>query len=300
MERTRIAFIVNKTAGRNRTASLWTQLEPRLRSRQGDFSVFFTSHKGSGSRLAQHAQGLGFNRIIVVGGDGTLHEAVNGIHPGSCQIGIIPTGTGNDFCRSLGIPLDPYSSGDYIFDNNLRLVDLGRVNGHMFINVAGVGFDAQVAEKVNTSPMLKALSGTAAYLLGVLVTLVKFRNIPLTVTVDGTDISGRVFLAAIGNARYYGGGMEIVPQAVIDDGLFHLCIARDVNTGDALMTLPKIFTGRHVEHPKVTCVYGENVTITAPKPTVVHADGEIVSVTPATFEILPASLAVVCPPPETA
>ena len=290
------AFIVNKTAGRNRTGRLWQQLEPRLRTQQPDFSVFLTPRKGAGTEIASRAQEQGYSRIIVVGGDGTLHETINGIHTGKAEIGIIPTGTGNDFCRSAGIPQDPFAAPDYIFSDSLRTFDLGKVNGHLFVNVAGVGFDAAVAYKVNTSPILRHFSGAVAYLLAIPASLLQFRNVPVTILVDDKVIEGKVFLAAVGNARYYGGGMEIVPHALPDDGLFHLCIARDINLLDALVTLPKMFSGKHIEHPKVSCVSGRSIALTAHQPLMVHADGEIVSSTPAKFEIFPGQLRVVCPP----
>lgn len=292
------AFIVNNTAGRNKTRRLWPRLEKYLRKQQ-DFSVLFTPRKGAGGETASRAQKQGFNRLVVVGGDGTLHEVVNGVHLNGLELGIIPTGTGNDFCRSLGIPPDPFAAVDYIFSGDPRKVDIGTVNGHLFVNVAGVGFDAEVAHRVNSSQLLQHFSGTAPYLLGVLAELVQFRNTPMEIHVDGTALNGDMFLAAVGNARYYGGGMKIVPQAEMDDGLFHLCFARNVNLWDALTTLPKMFSGGHVEHPKVTCLPGKEIIISSPRDLPVHADGEIVSKTPACFRILPAALTVVCPPGET-
>jgi len=291
------AFIVNNTAGRNQTCRLWPRLEKCLREQQ-DFSVFFTPRKGTGGETACRAQKQGFNRLVVVGGDGTLHEVVNGVHLNGVELGIIPTGTGNDFCRSLGIPPDPFAAADYIFSGDLRKVDIGTINGHLFVNVAGVGFDAEVAHRVNSSRLLHRFSGTGAYLLGVLAELLQYRNTPMEISVDGTALNGEIFLAAVGNARYYGGGMKIVPQAEMDDGLFHLCIARNVNLWDALTTLPKMFSGRHLEHPKVTCIPGREITISSPRDLPVHADGEIVSKSPARFRILPAVLTVVCPPGE--
>lgn len=289
------AFIVNNTAGRNRTFKIWPQLEPKLREKEPDFAVFFTPFKGAGTEVAGKLQNEGFQRMIVVGGDGTLHEVINGINPKQVTIGIIPTGTGNDFCRSMGIPLDPFAAVDYIFSNQIQAIDLGCVNGRRFINIAGIGFDAEVAKEVNENRVLQYLSGTAAYLIAVFIKLFRYKNVPATVSIDSKKIESNLFLAAVGNANYYGGGMKIVPQAVINDGLFHLCIGQDINFFDAVVILPKIFSGRHTEHPKVSFMSGRSVTLTSEKPLAVHADGEIVSVTPASFNILPSCLRILCP-----
>lgn len=293
-DKMKTAFIVNTTAGRKRTLRIWPKLEKQLRQ-IADFSVFYTSRQGAGTEVAREAQMQGFDRIVVVGGDGTLHEVINGIDPVRCVVGIIPTGTGNDFCRSMNIPRDPFAAADYIFSDNLRTIDLGCVNGHRFINIAGIGFDADVANKVNRSPALHCLSGTAAYLAGVFTTLPSYKNTPVNITVDGDTIDSSVFLVAVGNSRYYGGGINMVPQAVIDDGIFHLCFGQDIGFLDALTVLPKVFTGRHAGHPKVRCLSGKHISITSPSAMNVHADGEIVSVTPADFRIIPSCLRIIYP-----
>ena len=294
MKTAKTAFIVNTTAGRNRTSRIWPQLERQLRN-IAEFSVFHTIRQGAGTEVAMEAQKQGFDRIIVVGGDGTLHEVVNGIDPAKCVIGIIPTGTGNDFCRSMDIPKDPFAAVDYIFSDNIRTIDLGCVNGRRFLNIAGIGFDAEAANMVNTSPVLRYLSGTVAYLAAVFTLLPTYTNIPISITVDQETVSSCVFLVAVGNSNYYGGGMKIVPQAVIDDGLFHLCLGKDISLSDALGILPKIFSGKHIKHPKVYCMSGKHITLTSSTPMNVHADGEIVSVTPADFTIIPSCLRVVYP-----
>jgi len=288
------AFIVNTTAGRNRTLRVWPKLERQLRS-IADFSVFYTSQQGAGTAVAREVQGQGFDRIVVVGGDGTLHEVINGVDPLRCVIGIIPTGTGNDFCRSVDIPLDPFATADYIFSDNLRTIDLGCVNGHRFINIAGIGFDADVADKVNKSTALRCLSGTAAYLAGVFTTLPTYKNTHVNITVDKNTFEGSVFLVAVGNSRYYGGGIKMVPHAVIDDGLFHICLGQNIGFLEALKILPKVFSGRHINHPKVRCLSGKHISIKTPSAMNVHADGEIVSVTPADFKIIPSCLRIVYP-----
>lgn len=293
----RAAFIVNNTAGRNNTSQLWSRLEPALRKINPNFSVFFTSRRGGGTEAAMTAQAQGFHRLIVVGGDGTLHEVVNGIDPAKTVVGIIPTGTGNDFCRAMGIPVDPFASISYIFSDNLCAVDLGCVNGHRFLNIAGVGFDAEAAKRVNESRILHWISGSAAYLASVFMTLFSYRNTCAHIHIDGETVSGAVFLAAVGNGRYYGGGIKMVPQAIMDDGLFHVTLGLDIKLLDALALLPKVFSGKHTDHHKVTCLTGRQVTISSSVPMTVHADGEMVSVTPAYFQIIPSCLRVVCPQP---
>ncbi|MDI3541046.1 MAG: hypothetical protein PWP66_584 [Thermosediminibacterales bacterium] len=212
-----------------------------------DCESYFTKAPGHASSLAKALEIKGFQKIIVMGGDGTLHEVVNGLDTENIVLSIIPAGTGNDFCRLLGIPLNPQIAAKTLFEGEVTCLDIGRVNDRFFVNVAGVGFDAQVAEEVNNN--VKWLTGTAAYLFALFKLLISYRNIPLKIILDKNVVLDiKSFLLAVGNAQYYGGRMRIVPSAVIDDGFFHVCVAGDVNRLEVLTTLPKIFSGKHLEY----------------------------------------------------
>jgi len=218
-------FLVNPVAGRGRTIRVWKQLEGFFERTGLRYKAAFTRAPWHAAELAVNALERGFERLVVVGGDGTLHETVNGTGPGPGHghLGIIPTGTGSDFPRTLGIPLTPLEAARVLLSGRVREVDLGKVNDRYFVNVAGVGFDAEVAAAVNRE--FKFLRGAPAYLAAVLKVLATYRNAPVTLDLDGQRHQGKILLAAVGNARYYGSGLRIVPEAQVDDGLFHLCVA---------------------------------------------------------------------------
>lgn len=287
------AFIINPAAGRGKTQRTWLSIK-RLLPPGMMYEEYYTHGPGHASQLAKKLEQNGIECIVVVAGDGTLHEVVNGLVTGKTILGLIPTGTGNDFCRSLGIPIKPETAVRILWDGRIKRLDLGCVNDKFFINVAGVGFDAHVAREVNVN--FKWLSGTAAYLAAVFKLLFTYQNLPLKVLLDDNiNLNIRSFLLAVGNARYYGGGMCIVPSAVLDDGYFHICVAGDVDRLSILSNLPKIFKGKHIEHPLVTEYKAKKVNLSSDIPVVIHADGEIVGYLPATLTLLPGRLKFLVP-----
>lgn len=288
------AIIINPQAGRGKCKKIWPAIKKIIMSQGIDCESYFTKSPGHASSLAKTLEIKGFQKIIVMGGDGTLHEVVNGLDTENVVLGIIPAGTGNDFCRSLGIPLNPQTAAKALFEAKEVRLDIGRVNDRFFVNVAGVGFDAQVAEEVNNN--VKWLTGTAAYLFALFKLLISYRNIPLKIILDKNVVLDiKSFLLAVGNAQYYGGGMRIVPSAVIDDGFFHVCVAGNVNRLEVLTTLPKIFSGKHTEHSQVKEYKVKEIEIFSDYKAAVHADGEIVGYLPAKFTMLPGKLRFLLP-----
>ena len=233
----------------------------------------------------------GATRVISVGGDGTVHEIVNSIYGKGVELGVVPLGTGNDFARTIGTPLDPEQAARVALTGRTSAIDLGQVDGEIFMNVAGVGYDAEVAAEANRMGML--INGQITYITSLLKMLVKYRCADVTIDIDGRAMSGRILLVAVGNGKYYGGGMKITPGAVIDDGVFEIVVAGDLTRLETLMTLPKVYTGRHIEHPKASTHTGRRVRIESRERLSVHADGEIVATTPVEFRILENALQVV-------
>ncbi|MFO7173303.1 MAG: diacylglycerol kinase family lipid kinase [Bacillota bacterium] len=292
----RLFFVVNPTAGHGRTLQVWRRLEPHL-AQWGEYDVGFTTAPRHGEALAREAARAGFDRVVAMGGDGTLNEVVNGLIGERAALGIIPSGTGNDFVRSLGVPRDPLAAARIAFTAPVRPVDVGLhlETGRHFINIAGIGFDAEVAEEVNTRRILKAIPGTFPSLVAALITLIRYRNPEMTIRLDGKEVRRRVLLMAVGNARYYGGGMQILPQATVDDGYFTVLIAGDVGKAELLEVLPKLYTGRHVDHPKAEFLLAREVHVAAGEPVALHLDGDVVGHLPATFRLLPRAIQVVAP-----
>lgn len=207
-------------------------------------------------------------------------------------LGIIPGGTGNDFCKMLGYPKDPVGALDVVLGGSVRHFDVGIVNGNrVFINVMGVGFDAEVAGFLNKSP--KRLPGLLMYLYGILVILMRFRPALVRVRMDDDLVTQKCLLVSVGNGHSHAGGLQMCPEAKPDDGILDVLLAGDLGRGETLALLPKLPSGRHTTHPKVSIRRARKVTIESDEPLVVQADGEILGEVPATIEVAPRVLRVV-------
>lgn len=253
----------------------------------------WTEGPGHATGLAVAAARAGFGQVAAMGGDGTLHEVINGLAETDPQpvLGVIPAGTGNDFARSLGIPLDPLQAAGVVTHGCERCIDLGRVNGRYFVNVGGVGFDAEVAAMVNRGPHRGG--GAWPYVVSLFRVLATYRNAMVRIRLDGEQsFKEKILLVAVGNARSYGGGMKVVPHALVDDGLLDVCIGGDLNPVQTLGLLPKVFAGTHLGHPMVRSLRARKIEVESEQSLSVHADGETVGVTPAVFEVVPGRLRV--------
>lgn len=289
--------IVNPVAGGRRTLSRWAQLRDRLRSLGIEFVERHTESPGHAAALAVEAVRDGASTVVAVGGDGTVHEAANGLlseATATARLAILPTGTGNDFARSIGLPLRAADAVLALVDGRERRVDVGAAGARYFVNVAGVGFDAEVAREVASRKGVGR--GPVPYIQGLLKMLARYRNTDVVFTADGVRHRERVLLLAVGNGPRYGGGMMICPGAEVDDGLLDVLVAGDVGKLETLALLPRVFTGRHLANPKVSIFRCRELIVEASeRPLTVHADGEIVGTVPMTFRVFPRRLTVWVP-----
>jgi YegS/Rv2252/BmrU family lipid kinase len=290
----RTLVVVNPAAGSGAAMRRWSALRALARA-SFDFDEVQTTAPGHATSIARDAVSAGVERILAVGGDGTLHELVNALASTRVALGIIPAGTGNDFARSLRLPRSEAALLRGLAQGSERRVDLGQVLGVFYLNVAGVGFDADIARIVNAQTVKPR--GTIPYLL----TAVRhaFVYVPpalaLRLDQEPTGVPAPRLLVAVGNASAYGGGMQICPGAVLDDGVLDVLIAGDLRRWATLALLPKVFLGRHLGHPAVRLVRAQEVAVTGPAGVAVHADGEIVGALPATFRVCPAALSLWMP-----
>lgn len=295
----RVYFVVNPTAGRGRANAVWKRIVALLQShRENDveWEAALTDGPGAATRLAARAAERGYDRIVGVGGDGTLSEVLNGMAGSTAEIAAVPAGTGNDYCRSAGIPLDPMAAARLALSGTAVPVDIGEMiprsgRPRFFLNVAGIGFDAEVARAVNRMP--KRFGSTVPYVLGALRTLAWYRPVPMALHVDGRTLERRVLLAAVGLGRYYAGGMMITPDAVLDDGVFDLCVAGDIGPMGVVRLLPGIYRGRHRSDPRVEFFRCREIALESTRPLAIHAEGEVVGELPARFRIHPSRLLLV-------
>ncbi|MEY4881982.1 MAG: hypothetical protein RLZ87_1415 [Armatimonadota bacterium] len=243
--------------------------------------------------------------VAAAGGDGTIGEVANGLIGTNTPLGVLPMGTGNDFARTLGINTDLPLAVQTLFQGTAKPVDLGKIeNGGYFLNIAGCGYDAEVAARINHG--FKRLKGTTAYVVAALQTLAKFKGINVNITAENTtnnsadkqpiSYQGKLMLCAVANAKMYGGGMKIAPNADISDGKFSIVLVGNVSQLEFLLTFPKVFKGTHIHHPKVTAFEATKITIHADQPMPTLADGEEIGTTPITFTIVPNALTVLHPP----
>ncbi|UCB42678.1 MAG: diacylglycerol kinase family lipid kinase, partial [Dehalococcoidales bacterium] len=244
----------------------------------------------------------GYETVVSVGGDGTINEVVNGLHDSGTlddvSLGIISTGTGSDYIRTVGIPRRYEDACKRLLEPNKMLVDLGvaeyKDNGHtaerLFVNFAGLGFDAEVVRA--TTLKYKSLGGLPAYLLGLLTTLLCYRNREITLKVDGEVVSKKICATVMSNGKYGGGSMFVAPDADLTDGYLDVLTIGDLSKPDLLWSLPRIYKGTHLTHPKVIMQRGREVEIQSSQRLLIQADGELLGEAPARFRVLPSTLNV--------
>lgn len=294
----RLCFIVNPTAGHGRALATWNRIEP-LAASLGEYAVKFTEGPGHGKELARAAALEGFDRVVVLGGDGTVNDVANGLVRSPAALAVVPTGTGNDWVRTAGVPRDPEAAVRIAFSGRRAKSDVGLVveQQRYFFNVTGLGFDAEVIRRVNQyGPVLKSFGGALPHLLGVVGALFHFTGAPVRFELDGQPLeSPRMLLMAVGIARYFGGGMKILPHAEIDDGLFEIVWGEDLSRLELIGLVGKIFSGGHEGHPKVRFARGRRIVAFSDRPVAVQMDGDLIGQLPITMELLPGALDVILP-----
>lgn len=285
------------------------ELEPRirhaLRGTDIEATVLETREPGHGERLAAAAVDLGHDRVVAVGGDGTVNEVINGLMSGSApgapppMLGVVPAGSGNDLARSLGLPLAPLDALPVALGERTRPLDLGVASCdglHRHFHAAGgTGFDAEVAFAM-AGRRRRWQRGRAGYFVTTLTELWRYRNRQLRIrlaTPDGArQLEGRFLFVAFANGPYYGGGMKITPEASNRDGLLDVCLVGDISRLGALKELPGIYRGNHVNHRLVEIARVLELRIEGPPETRVHLDGEPLGMLPVDIRVKPAALQV--------
>ena len=291
--------MVNPTAGRGRTRSLLPKLE-RAFHRRG-IAMHVASDAADGHREAREAFARG-EGVVACGGDGTVSGLAAVASDADGPLAVVPTGAGNDFARQLGMDhrhaLDAISLLDA---EHTTRVDLGRAcsddgTESVFTTVANTGFDADANRWANG---VRWATGTPLYVLAVARTLAAYRPRPFQVRVDDEKWEGDAWLIAVGNGRWYAGGMMIVPSAKVDDGELDVCIIERASVRTFVANFPKVFKGTHTELDEVTLLRGRQIEISTPdddRPMDLWASGERVGPLPGRLEAIPAALEVVVPP----
>ena len=317
-------IIANPISGKGKAKSVAEQGYAALTESGQRGQLVLTSASGDAKRFAHEAVSTGIRYVIACGGDGTLHEVVNGIATvPDVTLGVLPCGRGNDFAAAVGIPLKPEAAIATLLSGTPVHVDLGRcynsgqpsVISHQqegitspenlltdsrqpmadcyFITIATCGYDTEVSRRAAKGTPLFA--GTASYAYAAVETLFYYEPPVVRLEGDFGIHEGPLLLAATGITSRYGGGFQIVPNARIDDGLFDVCIVRPVSSLTVLRLLVTLFWGGHVSHSAVSMHQTQALKIETDTPMLLYADGEPMCETPATIEIIKHGLTVVSP-----
>lgn len=286
-----IRFIVNPMSASGRGKKIWLQVEDTLKQKNLNYTVQFTNYPKHGISLAKEAvKDPTVQAIVAVGGDGTVHEAAQALIGTDIPLGFIPAGSGNDFARALDISIDSAKALERILQFRPFKIDIAKINNKYFVNGAGIGFDGAVAKMTNDSKMKIWLNrmklGRFAYLASALRLLCTFRPTDLILTTDDrSHFFSNVWLIAVTNIPFYGGGMKVCPAAVYDDGLLDICIVRNVNRVQFLRSLSKVFYGKHATDPRIVFMKAQKIAVQSKDLLFVHTDGESDQSTPIQIKV---------------
>ena len=292
MAESSVRFLVNPAAGRGTGKSHLDRIRV-LASRYGAGLVVSRKVSDLAAQAFRAAED-GVERLLVAGGDGTMHHAAQGLAGTECALGVIPLGSGNDLAGTLGIPPDLEVAVKRALEGEIRRIDLLRVGETFSLSYAGVGFDSEVTRYANE---VKVLRGPLIYFYSVIHTLITFEPPRMKVVYDGGTFEGKVMFTVVNNLPRFGGGMRIAPDAQIDDGLLDLVIVREVPKPVLLSIFPKVYSGKHVTHPAVTLVRTRRAEITIDRAMTLYGGGEplrpVEAGEPVAVEVVPGGLRVV-------
>ncbi len=258
-----LQVILNPTAGGGRASRAIPALQSALEARKLEYNLFLTDKAGAAAEFTRSLTGN--DPVIVVGGDGTLHEVIGSLleqtNHADRAVGLIPLGTGDDFARGAKLPLNHLEAAvSVIAQGKLEVLDAGRIGAKAFLNGFGSGFDALVAREVRNTPLF--LPGPMRYLWAILAELSKLEPRPARVIADGVVVhDGAALLIAVMSLIGYGGGLKIAPNADPKDGLLEVVIAGKFTKLGALGILPKLQKGLHLGHPEVKVIRAKEVQL---------------------------------------
>jgi len=299
--------IVNPNAGKRKGEKDWLEIAALLTAAGIEFASMFTEHRGHAVVLTRKYVENGFRNIIVVGGDGTLNEVVNGIFTQAhvpaekITLAMIPVGTGNDWCRMFNIPGDYKQAINLITKRKIFVQDIGTIKyisaegeekTRYFINMAGMGFDAMVAEKTNHQKDL-GKSNPLSYVSNILSSLFAYSSTKVTILFDNQKVVSDIFSMSVGICQYNGGGMKQAPKALPDDGLFDLTLIKPIGKFKIIRNIINLFDGSFTRLPEVSTFRSSKIIIHSEPPMYLEADGESLGHTPFVFNIQPQSLNIV-------
>ncbi len=304
MSLAKAALVVNPVSANGLTRKRWPEIASAFEKEGLPYVYSFTEAPGHATELTLRYLKEGYKLVVSVGGDGTANEVINGFFtdkeaaPRDRAFGYISTGTGGDLGRTIGTPRGILEAVQHLVRCPPRPVDVGRVTFinnfgkeeiRYFINVAGLGLDGDIVDRVNRTS--KALGGFFSFLWGTVVSLLLYQNQNMAITVDDKMVVDEpITFVAIGNGCYFGGGMKVAPNALMDDGFFDIIILQNLSKIKLLLNLHRVYRGTHLTHPLITSLQGRKITVNSKGTALLNLDGEQPGRAPAEIELLPQAI----------
>ena len=309
----RTLLIVNPRSQNGALGKRWPQLSQQVRRHLGSFEEAFTEGPEDATRIAREALRDGVKLVVAIGGDGTINEVANGFFENGepvaegASMGILPFGTGGDFRKTIGIPKDLDKAVQILARFSTRRIDLGHLDyttrdgqsaQRLFVNIASFGISGEIDEAVNSSS--KRLGGRLTFMLATAKVGLRFKSKRVRVVFDGNEESSLetdISTIAVANGQFFGGGMKVAPNAIIDDGRFDVVAIGAMGPVESMWKGRHIYSGTHlaldeVSERRATSVYAESVD---GQDVVLDVDGEVPGLLPATFRLMPQALSLVVP-----
>ena len=281
-------LIVNPTAGNGRAREICEAVIRKLEQRGIPHQLHTTDHPGHATEIARDAAARGIQTVIAFGGDGTVTETAAGLIGTQTALGVIPSGTGNDFIKTAGLPTKWEEALDFILTHPARPIDTGRINDTFFINECGTGLDVMALDYAKAAK--KYCRGLLPYLYGVFRAILSFKPIEMHIEIDDQVMDGRYMVCAIGNGRYLGGGIPITPCAELTNGKFEILVVDAVPRWVIPFYLVSLMKGTLYQKKRVAHPYQASRCLVRCKNMRLNLDGEIVPMEEARFTCMPGSL----------
>ncbi|MEX0983259.1 MAG: diacylglycerol kinase family protein [Bacteroidales bacterium] len=306
MKINRWLVVVNPAAGGGKTRKDWPEIEKLLTKHRVGHDPVFTNRRLHAMVLARQQIEAGYNKIIVVGGDGTMNEVINGVFAQKriptteVMLGMIPVGTGNDWGKMFNLPSDYEGAIETIKTQKTFIQDAGMVTyfksnkswQRYFINIAGLGFGAKVVARSNNLKD-KGKSSPQLYLATLFTSLLRYRSIRASIEIDGNAFKRTVFSMNVGIGKYNGGGMMQVPHAIADDGLYSITLIKRMGKLNVIANIRMLYNGKITSHSKVEAYTGKVINVDSPSLLHLETDGETLGHSPMAFQIIPRSVKVI-------
>ncbi len=297
--------VVNPNAGIGKAQRDWPEISGLLNKHGFNYHAVYTEGPMHAIELIVDHVARGYRKVIVVGGDGTMNEVVNGVFTqktvptSEITLGMISVGTGNDWVRTYNIPMDYERAIEVLKKGQTIIQDAGTVSyfnstqklTRYFINMAGLGFDALVAQKTNADKS-RGRGNPMLYLANLISSLFVYKSCGTKVVVNGTVVKEKIFSISIGIGKYNGGGMQQAPDAKTDDGLFDITLIKDISKLSVIASVRRLYNGTIKKHKRVLAMVGKHVIVESDQPILLETDGESLGHSPFEFNIVPKSIKV--------